>query len=152
VSAFERAASLGKELRARRRSKHLTLRDLSDQIGVSFNTLSRVERGHLPDLKNFQKIVDWLEMPADAFLDSVEVDLTTPEVIARHLRSDQLLDQDAAAQIAKLVEEMYHELIGTRARVAVHLRSAKTFTPAAGALLSEVLTDMQAALVTDESA
>jgi transcriptional regulator with XRE-family HTH domain len=140
------ATQLGAMLRARRREKRLTLRDLADEIGVSLNTLSRVERGHLPDLKNFQRIVDWLEVPAEQFLEPSGADASTPDVIARHLRSDQLLSPDAATKIADAVQEMYRSLIAEQPRVAVHLRSAKTFTPAAGVLLTEILSEMQFAL------
>lgn len=139
------AAELGAMLKARRRAKRLTLRDLADQIDVSLNTLSRVERGYLPDLRNFQRIVDWLDVPAEMFLEPTSDELTTPEVIARHLRSDQRLSREAALRIAGLVEDMYHNLV-EEPRLAVHLRSARTFTPAAGVLLSEILADMQAGL------
>jgi transcriptional regulator with XRE-family HTH domain len=144
------AAELGAMLKSRRRAKRLTLRDLADEIDVSLNTLSRVERGYLPDLRNFQRIVDWLEVPAEIFLEPSRDELTTPEVIARHLRSDQRLTREAASKIAGLVEDMYRNLV-EEPRLAVHLRSAKTFTPAAGVLLSEMLSDMQAALTASAS-
>jgi transcriptional regulator with XRE-family HTH domain len=138
-------ADLGAILRARRREKHLSLRDLGAEIDVSVNTLSRVERGHVPDLRNFLRIVDWLEVPAERFLESAR-EASTTEAIARHLRADRRLPEKAAAQIAEIVEEMYHRLIGEQPAVSLHLRSAKTFTPRAGALLAEILTDMQASL------
>ncbi|MHB8465514.1 MAG: helix-turn-helix domain-containing protein [Acidimicrobiales bacterium] len=138
-------ADLGAILRARRREKHLSLRDLSAEIDVSVNTLSRVERGHVPDLRNFRRIVDWLEVPAERFLESAR-EASTTETIARHLRADRRLPEKAAVQIAEIVEEMYHRLIGEQPAVTLHLRSAKTFTPRAGALLAEILTDMQASL------
>jgi transcriptional regulator with XRE-family HTH domain len=147
LSQTDTAAQLGALLKARRRAKRMTLRDLANEIDVSLNTLSRVERGYLPDLRNFQRIVDWLEVPAQMFLGSPGVEYSTPEVIARHLHSDERLTRDAAAKIARIVEEMYHNLVAERLRVAVHLRSAKTFTPAAGALLAEILTEMQSALL-----
>ncbi len=147
MSDYDNALQLGALLRATRRARRLTLRDLADQIDVSFNTLSRVERGHLPDLRNFQRIVDWLEVPAERFLETPDDGISTPEVIARHLHSDQRLTRDAAAKIAGLVEEMYHRLAGEQPRIAVHLRSARTFTPAAGLLLADILADMQAALL-----
>jgi transcriptional regulator with XRE-family HTH domain len=138
---------LGPTLKARRRAKRLSLRDLAVETGVSLNTLSRVERGHVPDLKNFQRIVDWLEVPAETFLDQEAEPTSTPEIIARHLRSDPRLSDKAVDQLSELVEDMYHRLVGEQPRVAIHLRSAKTFTPAAGALLSEILTDIQTALL-----
>ena len=94
---------LGAMLRTRRREQRLSLRDLAAKIGVSLNTLSRVERGPVPDLRNFQRIVDWLDVPADSLL-VAEPELTvTPEVIARHLRADQLLSAEAAARISEIV-------------------------------------------------
>ena len=138
---------LGAILRARRREQRLSLRDLAAQIGVSFNTLSRVERGYVPDLRNFQRIVDWLDVPAESLL-VAEADLTvTPEVIARHLRTDRLLSAEAAARISKIVEEMYHDLAGRSRPLKVHLRSAKTFTPEAGAMLAEILHEIHTELV-----
>jgi len=136
---------LGQLLNARRRQKRLSLRDLADQTGVSFNTLSRVERGHVPDLRNLTRIAEWLDVPVEMFIEPAGA-ATTPEVIARHLSSDQRLAPEAAGKIAELVEEMYHRLVGEQPTLAVHLRSAKTFTPAAGAALAELLREMQAVL------
>jgi transcriptional regulator with XRE-family HTH domain len=136
--------NLAQTLRARRLQKRLSLRDLSDQTGVSMNALSRVERGHVPDLKNFQRIVDWLQMPAEAFL---EGELSTPTAIARHLHADEKLSKSAAWQITELVEEMYLRLIGEQELVAVHLRSAQMFTPLAGAVLADMLAEMKAKLI-----
>jgi transcriptional regulator with XRE-family HTH domain len=132
-------------LKDRRRQKRLSLRDLADQTGVSFNTLSRVERGHVPDLRNLTRIVEWLDVPVEMFIEPAGA-ATTPELIARHLSSDQRLSPDAAGKIAELVEEMYHHLVGEQPTLALHLRSAKTFTPAAGAALADLLREMQAAL------
>jgi transcriptional regulator with XRE-family HTH domain len=146
----EPIADLGAVLRAQRRRQRLSLRDLADQTGVSFNTLSRVERGHIPDLKNFHRITDWLGMPPEAFLGASEETPSTPSVIARHLMADRRLDPDAAAKITALVEEMYNALALKRPAVAVHLRSAKTFTPAAGAALADLLGEMQQNLLLED--
>src|SRR5215207_3309551 len=135
-------SQLGVLLRQRRRERRRSLRDLADEIGVSLNTLSRVERGHVPDLVNFQRIVDWLDVPADAFLEPASSEASIPEVIARHLRADpRLTDEDA-----ERIEDMYADLVADHSSLAIHLRSAKTFTPAAGALLSEILTEMRSKL------
>jgi transcriptional regulator with XRE-family HTH domain len=132
-------------LKARRREKHLSLRDLHELTGVSVNTLSRVERGHVPDLNNFSRILDWLDEPAERFLEPAATS-STPAAIARHLRADRRLSAEAAAQLAAVVEDMYRKLAGQRPALSLHLRSAKTFTPAAGALLAEILSDMQSSL------
>lgn len=139
-------SQLGALLRQRRRERRRSLRDLADEIGVSLNTLSRVERGHVPDLVNFQRIVDWLDVPADTFLEPAHGEASIPEVIARHLRADPRLTDEDAERIAELVAEMYQSLVADRSSLAMHLRSAKTFTPAAGALLSEILIEMRSSL------
>jgi len=149
VNEHPSIAQLGALLRQRRREHRLSLRDLADEIGVSLNTLSRVERGHIPDLVNFQRIVDWLDVPADAFLEPAGTHASIPDVIARHLRADPRLSNQDAERIADLVEEMYQSLVTDRSALAVHLRSAKTFTPAAGALLAEILTEMRSNLQPD---
>jgi transcriptional regulator with XRE-family HTH domain len=138
---------LGSMLKAERRSRRLSLRDVSDETGVSINTLSRVERGHLPDLKNYLLLVDWLGVPADTFLETSQSDSAggTLDLVARHFRSDRNLTPDS------MVQDMYNKLVSERSSLAVHMRSAKMFTPAAGALLAEILSNMQAALDAEET-
>lgn len=138
-------ANLGAILRARRREKHLSLRDLHDLTGVAVNTLSRVERGDVPDLKNFRLIVEWLDLPAERFLEGAG-EASTPEIIARHLRADRRLPAEAARKIVEMVEEMYHQLVAEQPSLSLHLRSAKTFTPGASTLLADILGEMQSNL------
>jgi transcriptional regulator with XRE-family HTH domain len=147
-----RTPQLGDTLKAERRSRRLSLRDVSDETGVSVNTLSRVERGHLPDLKNYQRLVDWLGVPADTFLETAQSENAsgTLDLVARTFRSDRGLTPDAVEKLTAMVQEMYNNLVSERPRLAVHMRSAKTFTPAAGALLADILSDMQTALDADE--
>jgi transcriptional regulator with XRE-family HTH domain len=146
--ADPRIANLGAILRSRRREKHLSLRDLHELTGVSVNTLSRVENGNVPDLKNFRLIVEWLELPAERFLERAG-EASTPEVIARHLRADRRLPEAAARQIVEMVEEMYHTLVSEQPSLSLHLRAAKTFTPGASTLLAEILGEMQSKLQAD---
>lgn len=145
----ERASKLGAMLRAQRKVSQLSLRDLSDLIGVSFNTLSRVERGQIPDFKNFNLIVDWLGVPAATFLHDESGPVATPEIIAHHLRADPNLPADAVEKITELVTEMYRKL--SRPQLALQLRAHRAFLPEAGHLLGEVLGDMQATLLNEAS-
>lgn len=46
----------------------LSLRDVAKSTGVSVATLSRVARGHAPDVDSFAKIVKWLDIDANAFI------------------------------------------------------------------------------------
>jgi transcriptional regulator with XRE-family HTH domain len=140
-------------LKAERRKRRLSLREVSYETGISVNTLSRVERGYLPDLKNYQRITDWLGVPADTFLESSapENSAGTLGLVARHFRSDPGLTPEAAEKLTSLVQDMYSKLVSERPRLAAHMRSAQTFTPAAGALLADILRDMQATLEDEET-
>jgi len=140
--------TLGAALKAERRSRRMSMRDVRDETGVSVNTLSRVERGHLPDLKNYHRIVDWLGVTADTFLQTRQPESPrgTLDQVARQFRSDASLSPEAAQKLTSMVEDMYLRLVNERPRLAVHMRSAKTFTPAASALLAEVLSEMQETL------
>jgi len=128
---------LGDRVRARRKDLGLSLRAASADIGVSFNTLARVERGHLPDLGNFRRITAWL-----GDRDAEPARSSTTEAIAAHLRTDPLLPRDAAERIASIVKDLYGALAKTPADVPVHLRAAKTFAPDASRLLGDLLERM----------
>ncbi len=136
---------LSTALRAERRRRQLSLRDLADEINVSFNTLSRVERGFLPDLKNYERIAKWLGMPSPDV--STATTDQTPAVISRHLFADARLGADAAAKIAEAVQEMYDKLAAPTPAFSVHLRSAQTFLPTVGPLLADALQEMHQRLL-----
>lgn len=140
---------LGEALRTERRRRKLSLRDLAAEIGVSFNTLSRVERGHVPELRNYERIVKWLSAPAQALYEIPGQEPSTPELIARHLYTDSRLDADSAGELMQLIQEMYSSLAAPKPAFSVHLRSSQTFLPEAGTLLAGALEDMYAALAAE---
>jgi transcriptional regulator with XRE-family HTH domain len=137
---------LGVMLRRRRSERTLTLREAADESGVPFSTLSRIEKGHLPDLANFQRLIEWLGVSADEFFRPTESAETTPDVIAEHLRADPALPPEAASRIADIVRDLYASLAISDRRYVLHLRASKTFAPAALNLLTELLDQMQASL------
>jgi transcriptional regulator with XRE-family HTH domain len=47
--------------------KSLNLRDAAREIGTSSATLSRIERGRLPDIETFFKCCKWLKTSANKF-------------------------------------------------------------------------------------
>ena len=132
--------------------KGLGLRAAADEAGVSFNTLARVERGHVPDIETFSRLARWVgRSPAD-FLraGSVTAD-STPDLIEAHLRGDTALSSDAAEAIAKLVRELYDRLAeGTETATAFHLRAASTFKPEASVLFAELLEEMHRSLLAED--
>lgn len=56
--------TLGNQLRQERGARGV--REVATEIGISAATLSRVERGNLPDLDTFAKVCKWLRLdPAE---------------------------------------------------------------------------------------
>jgi hypothetical protein len=56
------------------------------------------------------------------------------------------LPRKAADRIAGIVRDLYQSLASTDRQLALHLRAAKTFTPPALSLLSDLLDEMQVAI------
>lgn len=138
---------LGPLVAQRRVQLGLSLREASAQAGVPVATMSRIEAGRTPDLATFRHLIEWLGLPPERFFTATERATTTPDLISEHLRLDPALAPEDAAKIADLVRTMYDSLQRLdKRRLAVHLRAAKTFTPPALRLLTELLGDMQDAL------
>ena len=142
---------LGTFVAGRRAKDGLSLREAAEITEVSFNTLSRVERGQTPDLNSFRKIVDWLGLPAERFFSPPRRrSESTPDVVEQQLLADPALPDDSARKIASIVADLYSVLVRQESQLAVHLRAAPTFEPRAGELLADMLEDMQSALIAKE--
>lgn len=137
---------LGPLVRSRRKQLGLSLRDASEVSGVPVATLSRIEQGRMPDLGTFRRVVEWIGEKPERFFTTAERAENTPVAIAEHLRSDPALTPDAADKIAGIVRDLYDTLATADNPVAVHLRAAKTFSPPALRLLTDILDEMQLAL------
>lgn len=61
----EHIARLAQEVRDRRAALGLNLRDAAAEIGVPFNTLSRLEHGQTPELLNYYAISEWAGYPTE---------------------------------------------------------------------------------------
>ena len=145
---------LAKLLKDRRHTKGIGLRTAAEKARVSFNTLARVEAGHVPDIETFTRLARWVgRSPGDFFGTTSITAESTPDVIETHLRSDSALSADAAERIAGIVREAYDLLAQPKTvAVACHLRAAPTFKPEASALFAELLQEMHAALLLKEEA
>lgn len=137
---------------AERQRRGLSLRAAAEEADVPFNTLARVEKGHLPDLANFRRIVSWLGLSPERFFEPSQLRFeTTPDVIAHHLARDPHLPEAAADRIAGLVRDLYANLATPRQDVRVHLRASSTFKPTAARALGDLLDTMQQALTSRET-
>ena len=143
-------SDLGKVVETERRKRGMSLRETAREVDIPFNTLARVEKGHVPDLPKFKRLVEWCGIDINQFFELRERTTATPDVIADHLQSDDNLSPEAADRIAGLVQDLYAALATPRQVAAVHLRSAKTFRPAAARQLGSLINDMNKVLL-DES-
>ena len=125
----------------------MSLRDAALAIGIPFNTLARVEKGHVPDLPKFKRLVEWCGADIKQFFEIQEKATATTDVIAEHLRADRNLPPEAAERIAGIVDDLYQALARPQEVAAVHLRAAKTFRPDAARALGALLSDLNEALM-----
>lgn len=145
-------ADLGRLLAERRARDRISLRDAAEQIGVSFNTLARVEKGRIPDVQTFQRISEWLGVsPADFFQSRARTVESTPDVIASHLSADPALTDEAADKIANIVSELYGALARRTGTTAVHLRSARTLPADAAIKLAHLVEQMRRSLEKEDA-
>lgn len=144
-------SDLARLVAAHRKARKLTLRPAADECGVSFNTLARVEKGHIPDLETFTRLAKWIgRSPAEFFGEGDIAPTHTPDVIETHLRGDPALTDSAADAIAGMVREFYERLSEPRDVTACHLKAASTLKPEASVLLGELLMEMRDGLAAEE--
>jgi transcriptional regulator with XRE-family HTH domain len=91
--------TLGRLLREKRGDRGV--RAVAKEIGISHGTLSRVERGFLPDLENYRKICSWLGVEANP----VSPPETTRSVGAPqvHFRKRRTVTPETASALAQLI-------------------------------------------------
>lgn len=91
------------------------IRDAAAAIGgVSPSTLSRIERGNLPDLDTYMRLCRWLSVSPTYFAiapasapDSVAPEATLPERIRMQLRSDNVLPPETKNALMTMLEVAY---------------------------------------------
>jgi transcriptional regulator with XRE-family HTH domain len=120
------AVVLGDRVRAKRRSKKLSIREAAEEVGVSAPTISRVERGHLPERENLLRLARWAGVRIDPVLHenarrarNVVVhgpDASTVEAVELHLRADKNLSRDAAEALTEMFRLAYDALSAKPAR------------------------------------
>ena len=137
---------LGHLVSAERSRRGMSLREAATDTGIPLNTLARVEKGHVPDLPKFKRLVEWCGADIQQFFETPEKTSATTDLIAEHLNADRNLPPGAANQIAGIVKELYQALARPEQVSAVHLRAAKTFRLDAARTLGVLLNDLNEAL------
>lgn len=92
--------TLGRKLLEKRGDRGI--REVAAEIGVSPATLSRVERGHLPDLETFRKICGWLGVDPGEVLGVKAAATATPKA-AVHFKKDRSLEPKTAQALAQMI-------------------------------------------------
>lgn len=111
---------LGKNVRRKRESERLSLRDVAKQTQVSASTLSRIENGTgTPDTPTLARLAQWLSLPFERIVgmnqgaDSAIVyypQESTPDIVAAHFRADKNLTPEAASYLAEMVRLAYKQV------------------------------------------
>lgn len=89
----------GRDLAVARGSRGV--REVAKEIEISAATLSRVERGYMPDLDTFGKICRWLKVDPAKIL-GIDVTTLRPSVSV-HFKKNQATHPDTASALAELI-------------------------------------------------
>ena len=100
MSELASVKSLGR-LVAQKRGK-VGVRATARAIGLSPATLSRVENGQLPDLANFTKLCQWLEVDPATLL-GFDPAIRDRPTVAVHYRTARTMDVETAAALQDLI-------------------------------------------------
>jgi transcriptional regulator with XRE-family HTH domain len=88
-------------LKVRKKRGDQGVRAAAKEIGISHATLSRVERGFLPDLENYQKICRWLGEAPDVIPPTAAKSKSSiPQV---HFRKQPTVSAETAKALAQLI-------------------------------------------------
>ena len=97
---------IGPLLRAQRGDRGL--REVAKEIGISTATLSRVERGKVPDLETFRRICHWLRIDPGEVLGRPHP-IAEPQVTpadptpAIHFKADRAMSHETAEALAEMI-------------------------------------------------
>jgi transcriptional regulator with XRE-family HTH domain len=97
-------------LDAKRAAGQRSWREVARELALSPSTFSRLAQGKRPDVDTFVTLVQWLGMPAEAFIRSEAQASREPEtlaMIASYIQADRQLRPEATASLQQLVQVAY---------------------------------------------
>lgn len=100
---------LSTALKSKREALKLGLRAAADQIGISFPTLSRIEKGNVPDLETYLKLCDWMKVNSEEYIKGGSGDELNQEKIIAHFRADRQLDSETVDLVSKMIRFAYNQ-------------------------------------------
>ena len=90
------------------------IREIAKEIGISPATLSRIERGNLPDIETFGKVCKWLNLDPSKILGMKSHAKETPK-ISVHFRKDKTIKPETAEALAQLILAAERAILATEA-------------------------------------
>jgi transcriptional regulator with XRE-family HTH domain len=97
--------SIGPLVRDKRGARGI--REVAEEIGISYATLSRIENGKLPDLETFSKLCRWLEIdPSEILGCAIKTKIANPKeggTLLAHFRADKNLQPETLRALTELV-------------------------------------------------
>lgn len=85
------------------------IREAAEEIGISAATLSRVERGNLPDLETFKRICRWVEVDPGQVLGYQPA--SNASVVRVHFKKESTMKEDTAKALANLILHAQEEIL-----------------------------------------
>jgi len=76
---------------------NMGVRAAAKEIGISPTTLSRIEKGHVPDVSTLQKVCDWLDEESSKFTGIGNLQIA--------FKSSKAIPPDTAQSLAVLIEK-----------------------------------------------
>lgn len=84
------------------------LREVAKEIGeVSVSTISRVEKGNLPDIDTYVKLCKWLDVSVDFFTSPIEQSESKKQIVVANLRADKTLPPEISEALIKMINLAY---------------------------------------------
>jgi transcriptional regulator with XRE-family HTH domain len=88
------------------------MRDTAAEIGISPATLSRIERGYMPDIGTFQKVCDWLNIDPGEILGS-KTHASEVQTASVHFRKKQTVAPETAQALAQLILAVQNNILAS---------------------------------------
>jgi transcriptional regulator with XRE-family HTH domain len=95
--------TLGINLAKFRNEKGVAIRQAAQEIGTSPTTLTRIEKGNIPDIETFKKICNWMDADPGAVLNSNSSSNIKTPTVAVHFRKPQTLKPEIASALANML-------------------------------------------------
>ena len=111
-----RSEELGAALRRARKDRGVSLRDVENETGISFATLSRIERQvGSPTSDNLTRIIEWLDIPIGRIVpaDDGEQPVVfyphekTPEIVQAYIDRDPNLTREQKRGLGEFFRVAY---------------------------------------------